>query len=193
MANDYKAILQQAIDEFSGLMKIRETVDFKLAQKEQFIRATLYQLPDSDRALFEGWADKWTNNAVGLAASIRATLSTSPRKWFTATEVRDALLKAGFDFENYASNPLASIHSSLKRLKPEEAEMTTMDGVMAWRWKQTKSVDRHHHRRVRRNRFLGRAGKPWLVEPGALATILGSEWTVQETVPNFVNFTEKKK
>lgn len=150
MAIDYKAVLLQAIIEFRELLKRRQELELKLAQKEQFVRATMYQLPDEDRARFEDLLDTIAAGSAGLSASIRAILSGNPRKWHTATQVRDALKKSGFDFGNYASNPLASVHSALKRLKTEDAEMTTVDGVMAWRW---KGADKPRLRFSRRNPF----------------------------------------
>jgi len=146
MAIDYNAILAQTVAEFSSLLRERQELDLKLAQKLQFIRATMNQLPDGEVKKVEEYLDKLASGSAGLSESIRKILSNNPRKWHTATEVRDALIKAGFDFGNYASNPLASVHSTLKRIKPAEAEMHTADGVMVWRWKGTdkpRRRDRH--------------------------------------------------
>ncbi len=142
MAIDYKQVIGQAIGEYDALIRQRQELDLKLAQKEQFIRATMYQLSDADREKFEQWFNSLMAGAVGLSDSIRGILSANPRKWHTATEVRDALKKSGFSFAGYASNPLASIHAALKRLKKDEAEMTEIDGVMAWRAKPELRVRR---------------------------------------------------
>lgn len=143
MSNDYKTILRQAMEEFDSLLKERQELDLKIAQKEQFIRATMYQLPDAERKTVEDWFNSLNTGIAGLSVSIRKVLASSPKKFHTATEVRDALVKQGFDFGNYSSNPLASVHSSLKRLKPEEVETTTIDGVMAWRAKEDIRIRRH--------------------------------------------------
>ncbi len=55
--------------------------------------------------------------------------------WMSPVEVRDALLAAGFDFSNYTSNPLSSIHTTLKRMVPEEIEAETRPDGQAYRWK----------------------------------------------------------
>jgi hypothetical protein len=167
MAIDYKHILIQAFKEFADILTQRQESDLKLAQKEQFIRATMYQLPDNDRAIFEELLDKLLTGPTGLSASIRGILNANPRKWYTAAQVRDALIKSGFDFANYASNPLASIHSALKRLKAEEAEMTTNDGVMVWRWKSA-----HVMPRARRRVPFAASG----LYPGVTAPITGTSF-----------------
>jgi hypothetical protein len=56
--------------------------------------------------------------------------------WFTPVEIRDALKHMGFPFENYKANPLASIHTTLKRMVPAEMEVKTLkDGQKAYRLK----------------------------------------------------------
>jgi hypothetical protein len=45
--------------------------------------------------------------------------------WMSPVQIREALLAAGFDFSNYTSNPLSSIHTTLKRMVPEELSMQT--------------------------------------------------------------------
>ena len=56
--------------------------------------------------------------------------------WFTPVEIRDALKRMGFPFENYKANPLASIHTTLKRMVPAEMEIKTLkDGQKAYRLK----------------------------------------------------------
>ena len=56
--------------------------------------------------------------------------------WFTPVEIRDALKRMGFPFENYKANPLASIHTTLKRMVPAEMEVKTLkDGQKAYRLK----------------------------------------------------------
>jgi hypothetical protein len=46
--------------------------------------------------------------------------------WLTPVEIRDRLKNMGFPFENYKANPLASIHTTLKRMVPGEMEVKTL-------------------------------------------------------------------
>ena len=56
--------------------------------------------------------------------------------WLTPVEIRDALKRMGFPFESYKANPLASIHTTLKRMVPGEMETKThKDGQKAYRLK----------------------------------------------------------
>jgi hypothetical protein len=56
--------------------------------------------------------------------------------WMTPVQVRDALLASGFDFSSYTSNPLSSIHITLKRLVPDELEAETGTDGQVYRWKR---------------------------------------------------------
>lgn len=57
------------------------------------------------------------------------------KDWMSPVEVREALMAAGFDFSNYTSNPLSSIHTTLKRMVPEELENETRADGQVYRWK----------------------------------------------------------
>ena len=130
---DYLTILMQAFDDYDGLLKDRQNLDLELAKKRQFIKATLNMLDDNDKECFSSIFDD-IGGELGLTDAIRKVLQKESKKSFTATEVRDKLKESNFDFSSYKTNPLASIHAILKRLKPEEVEGTDIDGVAAWRW-----------------------------------------------------------
>jgi len=61
------------------------------------------------------------------------------KDWMSPVQVRESLLAAGFDFSNYTSNPLSSIHTTLKRLTADEveSEMRTEGQVYRWIKKET--------------------------------------------------------
>ena len=135
MTTDYKAVIEQAFKELGELILKREEADLQVAKRLQLIRATVNMLPDDEREQFESMLSHFGNRSVGLTEAIRNVLRNAPEQWHTATVVRDKLVSAGFDFSEYAANPLASIHTILKRFKPEEVERAIIEGVPAYRWK----------------------------------------------------------
>jgi hypothetical protein len=59
--------------------------------------------------------------------------------WISAVQVRQALQSAGFDFSQYTSNPLSSIHTTLKRLVgADEAEIKPDSNPVLYRRKQKR-------------------------------------------------------
>jgi hypothetical protein len=131
---DYVALLTQEFEEYAGMLIRRQEADLEIAQKEQFIRATINMLPEDKKPTWAGFLDVMSAGDIGLSESIRNVLRAAPGRFYTATEVKQLLVKSGFDFTKYTTNPLSSVHAALKRLKPEEAEMNQIEGVMAWRW-----------------------------------------------------------
>jgi hypothetical protein len=152
---NYNELLEQAFKEYSELVRERREIDWKVAQKEQFIVATINMLPDQEKNSWVTNLDNLSGEPVTLSDAIRSVLQTSPKKFHTATEVRDALRKLKFDFSQYTTNPLSSVHAALKRLKPEEAEVTKTEGVMAWRWKDTGRKLRRRRRSPKVFRSFG--------------------------------------
>lgn len=137
---DYNALLQQEFEEYAGMLLRRQEADFEIAQKEQFIRATINMLPEDKKTTWQGFFEAMSAGDIGLSDSIRNVLRAAPGKFYTATEVKQMLMKSDFDFSKYTTNPLSSIHAALKRLKPDEAEMNQIEGVMAWRWVKEPSA-----------------------------------------------------
>jgi hypothetical protein len=74
---------------------------------------------------------------TGFTDAIRKVLQSANGEAMTATEVKDALPGVGFPLSGY-SNPLASVHTILKRLGKGEAlynvEMTMKEEKTAYRW-----------------------------------------------------------
>jgi hypothetical protein len=68
------------------------------------------------------------SEGAGMTDSVREILRKSPEP-LTASEIRDALERMGFDMKSY-SNPLATIHTVLRRLT-EADEVETTHGMMS--------------------------------------------------------------
>lgn len=80
---------------------------------------------------------------VGFTDAIRAVLKSKGMHYgFTPVAVRDALNEAGFDLGKY-KNPLASIHTILKRLeiRDEVKGVTSDDGGVRYIWQQWPDDD----------------------------------------------------
>jgi hypothetical protein len=156
---NYKDVLDKSYDDFTRLIKQREELELEIAKLHQFIKATANMLSDEDRVVFMANVDQLAGDAVGLTEAVRNTLKAAAPKWLTAASVRDQLLATGFDFSGYTSNPLASIHAVLKRMKPSEAETNNIEGVAAYRW--ISRFPRLHAGEVRRRKVAaGRLGRP---------------------------------
>jgi DNA-binding PadR family transcriptional regulator len=116
-----KTELQKVQEEKAGLQRAAIHCDRQIAALIQTMNAIAplvgeepLTLPASEEAEMA---------AVGMTDSIRAIL-TEAREPLTASEIRDRLERKGFDVKSY-SNPLANIHTILRRLTEAKAVETT--------------------------------------------------------------------
>jgi hypothetical protein len=137
----------------------------EISRLSELVRATMNMIPADQIARYEPIFERIEKRPAGLTTAIRAcytgatgfaqalrgeaekgpheTTAGGPQKpgaerkeWFTPVEIRDALKRMGFPFENYKANPLASIHTTLKRMVPAEMEVKALkDGQKAYRLK----------------------------------------------------------
>src|SRR5215471_15054832 len=127
----------------------------EISRLSELIRATMNMITPEQLARYEPIFERIEQRPLGLSVAIRACFAAaaapnklvemagmmaetgratrpdgvSPEKlWFTPVEIRDRLRNMGFPFENYKANPLASIHTTLKRMVPGEMEVKTIKG-----------------------------------------------------------------
>lgn len=133
----------------------------EISRLSELIRATMNMIPPEQLARYEPIFERLENRPAGLSMAIRTCFTSTMQltfpqslyrgeskqskkteaenpedKWLTPVEIRDALKRMGFPFENYKANPLASIHTTLKRMVPGELEVKKLkDGQKAYRLK----------------------------------------------------------
>lgn len=135
MDDDYLRIVSNALSKLEVLHRQSEALNAEVFKLEQFISATANMLPDQQRELalrrMSVIQELSQIREVGLTDAIRSVLKSSGEEWLTVANIRDKLRSCGFDFTAYTSEPLASVSTTLKRLKSEEVEAKVMEGVTA--------------------------------------------------------------
>ena len=128
--DDYRRALDAATREYESLSAERQKIDHRLSELAHSI-GTLTRLCGFTPAV------TW-----GLADACRTVLRNA-RVPMTPADVRDRLSGVGFDLEAYA-NPLAAIHTTLKRLaEAEELRIAVISpsGKLAYLWHQPPKTD----------------------------------------------------
>lgn len=127
----------------------------EISRLSELVRATMNMIPPEQLARYEPIFERIEQRPLGLSVAVRACFAAaaapaklvelakrmkqsdkaesadamSPEKlWLTPVEIRDRLKGMGFPFGNYKANPLASIHTTLKRMVPGEMEVKTLKG-----------------------------------------------------------------
>jgi hypothetical protein len=144
MAINYMQMLLDLMEERQKWLNQRDESIREISRLSELVRATMNMIPAEQIARYEPMFERLENRPAGLSMAIRACFTagaaglagSAGKEWLTPVEVRDALKRMGFPFENYKANPLASIHTTLKRMVPSELETKTLkDGQKVYRLK----------------------------------------------------------
>ena len=107
MSDAYRVAFQKAEADLINAIKQRDTWNLEIARLQQLVKSLAVAAGSSVRVeLLEG--------QLGLSDLVQSVVCNSARQ-MTAIEVRDAIVKSGYDLSGYA-NALALIHQTLKRL-----------------------------------------------------------------------------
>jgi hypothetical protein len=116
------------------LLEQRDQLNRKIEHTAELISANANFLPEDERATQLQKLAETVAGPPGFTDSVRNVLRNVPSQALTAKKVRDLLRGAGFDLSSY-TNPLASIHTILKRLAERgEVEVNASDGEVHYRW-----------------------------------------------------------
>ena len=116
---DYLQLLDDLVREYDGGLRRRLDADRELTRLDALIRSTVRMLAPEHQTRGEHVLDHIESRPVGLTTMIRLALSDGD--WQTPRQIRDALVQGGW-FAAYKSDPLPSIHTTLKRMMPETVE-----------------------------------------------------------------------
>jgi hypothetical protein len=134
---NYRDALNDTLRKMVAIREEIERLEITAAKLRQFFFATLNMLPEDEHAtymsIFREANEALKIREASLKDAVYEVLSKGYPKYLTTTEVRDRLQSNGFDFSGYTSNALASVSTTLRRLKPEEVETLDREGVVGFR------------------------------------------------------------
>jgi hypothetical protein len=134
MPIDYLTLLRQLVEERESWIRQRDDAMRQVSRLDDLIRSTAKMLPPEERAKCDILFERIDQRPAGLTIAIRLCF-TAGKEWLTPVEIRDHLKTSSFNFERYKANPLASIHTTLKRMVPHEIECKTIRGEKRYRLK----------------------------------------------------------
>jgi len=175
MSIDYVQMLRALAEEREMWVNKRDEAMRELSRLAEMIRATVKMLTPEQRAKCDALLERIDRRPAGLTTSIRLCF-TAGKEWLTPVEIRDMLKATGFSFESYKANPLASIHTTLKRMVPGEMECKTVDGEKVYRLKtveQWKAAMREAREWLEGTEYVAVGKGSWLKERGKEAANQG--------------------
>lgn len=153
MADEYyKSALELGVQELADLMREREELDARreeLSERIARVRQGVLGLsalagynPQALEMQYPHLFPDLLDSDIGLTDAVRKVLQANG-KFMTPVGVRTGLRTLGFDIGRY-KNPLASIHTVLKRLKDAgEVEPGLIEDNTAYKWKEGTRLPAH--------------------------------------------------
>lgn len=132
--NEYTRALEKAITDLEDRVRQRDVLNAEIAGLRETVRvlSSRISLPKAASEGIGRLLDMVDYATPNLRDSIRGILTRAHPKRMTAVEIRDALEKAQFNFDEF-SNSLSACHATLKRMhNDEELDIETRDGKTAY-------------------------------------------------------------
>jgi hypothetical protein len=129
-------LLRDLVEEREAWSRKRDEAERELSRLSELMRSTIKMLSPEERSKCdcEILLERIDNRPPGLTTVVRGAF-TAGKQWLTPVEVRDYLKSIGFNFDKYKANPLASIHTTLRRMVPHEMECKRLDHQKVYRLK----------------------------------------------------------
>jgi len=142
--------------ELVELVKKRNEIEGRINQVSHAMEAMARTLEDKQQQAAYIDDIRATMARIGFQDAIRAVLAF-PRAAMTAMQIRDTIQTNRLMDLSVYSNPLASIYTTLRRMKNnEEVEEVEKGGEKAYRMKQRKSLLDSMDEKRRKKLFYGR-------------------------------------
>lgn len=140
---DYSELLDQTLSELGDKIRRRDELNSEIVKLTNTVRIVSEIVQENEertrrlQALL-CWADITGPSLVG---TVRVLLRDAGERGMTAIEIRDALETSGFDSSDM-TNPLASVHTTLKRLlmREEASSGNNRDGKRVYVWARPSCV-----------------------------------------------------
>jgi hypothetical protein len=158
-------MLGQLAEEQESWTRKRDEAMRELSRLSELIRSTVKMLTPEQRAKCDALLERIDRRPAGLTTTIRLCF-TAGKEWLTPVEIRDMLRATGFNFDSYKANPLASIHTTLKRMVPHEAQCKTVNGQKVYRLKtveQWKAAMREARDWLAGSEYVAVGRGPWIL------------------------------
>jgi hypothetical protein len=136
MPIDYVQLLRELMKDRESWARKRDDADREFSRLSDLIRSTVKMLSPEERDQCVGDLIEHFDHVYspGLTNLVRGAFG-SGKEWLTPTQIRAYLGSIGFNFEKYKANPMASIHTTLRRMVPNEVECKIVDGQKLYRLK----------------------------------------------------------
>jgi hypothetical protein len=139
---EYAKILLAHVKKLAELGDRKRELDDQMDKLKALVRATYELMDEKEKAVYSDEVGGTYRAAQSLMHEVRSVLIREGG-FLTPTQIRDRLVKSGYNFSRYESNPLVSIHSTLNRIKNELEIVTLEEGTKEYRFRRNAARNRN--------------------------------------------------
>jgi hypothetical protein len=130
---EYGKNFSDHLNKIAGLVEHRDALDEQIDKLKKLASATYELMDDKEKVAYSEVFEELNRSDQSLTHEIRQALLLGGGEYLTPTQIRERLVKSGYDFSRYQSNPLVSIHSTLNRMKGEVDTVVLEEGTKGYR------------------------------------------------------------
>jgi hypothetical protein len=132
----YEKSFLDSLSKITELAIRKGELDEQIAKLTTLAEATYELMDEKEKALHDKALQGIIRTEQSLTEAVRRALGKAGREYLTPVQIRDQLVRSGYDFSRYESNPLVSVHSTLNRIKDELEVATLEDGTKGYRFRR---------------------------------------------------------
>lgn len=136
--SEYKEIANRHFKKLGELAEEKRRIEREMKNTSGLIKAVLNMMTDEEKGPYLLELRAYEMKDASLTQAIRNLLQSTDR-YLVPTIIKQLLEEKGYDFSQYTSNPLSTIHTILKRFKTSEVDKVVMpDGSAGYKWKKQR-------------------------------------------------------
>jgi hypothetical protein len=141
MSEYFKSCVEQ-LNKIRELMVRKEELQEQIDKLKNLLAATAELMDESEQTAFVEAFRQLDSSRQGLTQAVRSVLTQAGREHSTPVQIRDQLVRSGYKFDGYQSNPLISVHSVLNRMKDELEIVILEEGTKGYRFRRSANRNR---------------------------------------------------
>jgi hypothetical protein len=139
---EYGKSFSDQLLKIAELTQRKQELDDQIDKRKALAVATFELMDEKEKAAYSEALEQINRSDQSLTHEIRRALTRAGSHYLTPIQIRGQLESSGYDFSEYKSNPLVSIHSTLNRMKHELEVATLEEGTKGYRFRRNAARSR---------------------------------------------------
>jgi superfamily II helicase len=133
---EYAKSFMRHVERIADLVERSEELDKQIEKLKRLAAATYDLMDEDEKVAYSEALKKVDQSDQSLTQALRRVLTQAGREYLSPMQIREQLVRSGYNFDGYQSNPLVSVHSTLNRMKDELEVVILGEGAKGYRFRR---------------------------------------------------------